>query len=123
MTITVGSSTPMGTYPITVTGNGGGNQQNTTVTLTVTGGAQLHHFGLARFAQCRAGLSGNLHDYDHHHRWIQQLDQSLGFGYANGHGGEFQSGDDSGTGCGQLDDDHYGGAMHTGGNLSHHGYR
>jgi uncharacterized membrane protein len=35
MTITVGSSTPVGTYPITVTGNGGGIQQNTTVTLTV----------------------------------------------------------------------------------------
>ena len=30
----------MGTYPITVTGNGGGIQQNTTVTLTVTAGAQ-----------------------------------------------------------------------------------
>ncbi len=36
MTITVGGSTPAGTYPITVTGNGGGIQQNTTVTLTVT---------------------------------------------------------------------------------------
>jgi len=36
MTITVGSSTPLGVYPITVTGNGGGVQQNTTVTLTVT---------------------------------------------------------------------------------------
>ena len=36
MTITVGASTPPGTYPITVTGNGGGVQQNTTVTLTVT---------------------------------------------------------------------------------------
>src|SRR5271166_581478 len=35
MTITVGSSTPVGTYPIIVTGNGGGIQQNTTVTLTV----------------------------------------------------------------------------------------
>ena len=36
MTITVGGSTPLGTYPITVTGNGGGIQQSTTVTLTVT---------------------------------------------------------------------------------------
>ena len=35
MTITVGGSTPTGTYPITVTGNGGGIQQNTTVTLIV----------------------------------------------------------------------------------------
>ncbi len=36
MTITVGASTPVGTYPITVTGNGGGIQQNVTVMLTVT---------------------------------------------------------------------------------------
>jgi uncharacterized membrane protein len=36
MTITVGSSTAPGTYPITVTGKGGGIQQNTSVTLTVT---------------------------------------------------------------------------------------
>jgi hypothetical protein len=36
MTLTVGGSTPIGTYPITVTGNGGGVQQNTSVTLTVT---------------------------------------------------------------------------------------
>ena len=36
MTITVGASTATGTYPIRVTGNGGGIQQNTTVTLTVT---------------------------------------------------------------------------------------
>src|SRR5208283_2032168 len=40
MTLTVGSSTPVGTYPITVTGNGGGIQQNTTVTLTVTAQVQ-----------------------------------------------------------------------------------
>ncbi len=36
MTITVGSSTAPGTYPITVAGNGGGIQQNTTVTLTAS---------------------------------------------------------------------------------------
>ena len=36
ISITVGSSTVAGTYPITVTGNGGGIQQNATVTLTVT---------------------------------------------------------------------------------------
>jgi hypothetical protein len=39
MTITVGSSTPLGTYPITVAGNGGGVQQTTTVTVTVTAAA------------------------------------------------------------------------------------
>jgi hypothetical protein len=37
MTISVGASTAPGSYPITVTGNGGGIQQSTTVTLTVTG--------------------------------------------------------------------------------------
>jgi hypothetical protein len=36
MTVTVGASTPPGTYPITVKGNGGGIQQSTIVTLTVT---------------------------------------------------------------------------------------
>ena len=36
MTITVGASTLMGTYPITVTGNGGGIQRTVIVNLTVT---------------------------------------------------------------------------------------
>ena len=36
MTINVGANTAVGTYPITVTGNGGGIQHSTTVTLTVT---------------------------------------------------------------------------------------
>ena len=46
MTITVGSSTPLGTYPITVTGNGGGIQHSTTVTLTVTGSG-VADFGIS----------------------------------------------------------------------------
>jgi len=37
MTIVVGASTVAGTYPIVVTGNGGGIQQSTTVTLAVSG--------------------------------------------------------------------------------------
>ena len=40
MTVTVGNSTPPGTYPITVSGNGGGVQQTTTVTLTVISAIQ-----------------------------------------------------------------------------------
>ena len=47
-----------------VTGSGGGIQQTVTVTLTVTGPVQLHHFGLAGLAQRGARQSGNL---DHHH--------------------------------------------------------
>src|SRR5581483_4227258 len=35
-TVMVGGSTALGTYPITVTGVGGGAQHSTTVTLTVT---------------------------------------------------------------------------------------
>src|SRR5271165_5922446 len=35
MTVAVSSATPPGTYPITVTGNGGGMQQSTTVSLVV----------------------------------------------------------------------------------------
>ena len=71
MTITVGASTPLGTYPITVTGNGGGLQQSTTVTLTVTRSTQFHHFGLAVFAQRRARQSGDVDDHDHRQRWLQ----------------------------------------------------
>lgn len=39
MTLTVGASTTPGTYPITVTGSGGGVQQNVVVSLTVTAGS------------------------------------------------------------------------------------
>src|SRR5208283_261795 len=38
LSVTVGKSTATGNYPITVTGNGGGIQQNIAVNLTVTGG-------------------------------------------------------------------------------------
>ncbi len=44
VTITVGTNTPLGTYPITVTGNGGGNQHTATLNLTVTGWAQGFDF-------------------------------------------------------------------------------
>ena len=44
MTITVGSNTPLGTYPITVTGNGGGNQHSATLNLTVTSWSQGFDF-------------------------------------------------------------------------------
>ena len=35
VTVTVAANTPLGTYPITVTGNGGGTKHNTTLTLVV----------------------------------------------------------------------------------------
>ncbi len=65
MTINVGASTPAGTYPITVTGNGGGIQQYTTVTLTVTA-RQLRDWRVAFVAYGCAGQSGHLDHYHHH---------------------------------------------------------
>ncbi len=53
MTVTVGANTPMGTYPITVTGNGGGIQQTVSVTLTVT--AQV---ALSWTASSSPGIAG-----------------------------------------------------------------
>ena len=50
MTITVGASTPPGTYPITVTGNGGGIQQSTTVTLTVMTGTTTINYVQGNYA-------------------------------------------------------------------------
>ena len=44
MTITVGSSTPLGSYPIIVTGNGGGDQHQATLNLIVTSWAQGFDF-------------------------------------------------------------------------------
>jgi uncharacterized membrane protein len=41
MTINVGASTALGSYPITVTGSGGGVRHSTTVTLTVTNGSDF----------------------------------------------------------------------------------
>ena len=78
MTITVGSNTPTGTYPITVTGNGGGIQQNTTVSLTVTAQGQpdFTPYRLARFAKYCARQSREKSTIiDGHQRWVLQLHQ------------------------------------------------
>jgi hypothetical protein len=53
MIITVGSSTAGGTYPITVTGNGGGNQQTVSVTLTV-----MEQVALSWAASSSPGIAG-----------------------------------------------------------------
>ncbi len=63
MTITVGLNTPMGTYPITVTGNGGGIQQSVTVNLTVTAQVILTwtaspSSGIAGYNAYRSTISG-----------------------------------------------------------------
>ena len=63
MTLTVGLNTPMGTYPITVTGNGGGIQQSVTVNLTVTAQVILTwtaspSSGIAGYNAYRSTISG-----------------------------------------------------------------
>ena len=70
-----GASTPAGTYPITVTGNGGGIQQTTTVTLTVTAAANFTISASPASLSVAPGQSGNLDHYHRHQRWLQQRDQ------------------------------------------------
>jgi uncharacterized membrane protein len=61
MTITVGANTPLGTYPITVTGNGGGIQHNFTVTLAVISSLWQQGFdfrGSSNFVNDPPGATG-----------------------------------------------------------------
>ena len=51
VTITVAANTPLGTYPITVTGNGGGTQHNTTLTLVVISAVWQQGFDFRASAQ------------------------------------------------------------------------
>ena len=60
MTIVVANDTPVGTYPITVAGNGGGIQQNTTVMLTVTAAPADFTIALSPSSlTVQQGLAGN----------------------------------------------------------------
>jgi len=54
MTISVGSSTTMGTYPIIVTGSGGGIQQTVNLTLTVTAPQPCSNSNLGNGVSCVA---------------------------------------------------------------------
>ena len=61
MSIMVGANTPLGTYPITVTGNGGGLQHNFTVTLMVISSVWQQGFdfrGSANFVTDPPGATG-----------------------------------------------------------------
>ena len=61
MTITVGANTPLGSYPITVTGNGGGIQHNFTVTLMVISSVWQQGFdfrGSSNFVNDPPGATG-----------------------------------------------------------------
>ena len=123
MTITVGASTPVGTYPITVTGNGGGIQQSTTVSLTVT---TPPNFAISAspssltIAQGNVGTSTITTTVS---GGFSSLISSVGHGSSDGNDGELQPEHDTGSGRGQLDHDHYGGSEYAGGNVSHHSDR
>ena len=70
MTITVGSNTPLGTYPITVTGNGGGIQHSTTVTLTVV---VPPNFSISASPGSLSIAQGKQDTFDHHHHHQRRL--------------------------------------------------
>src|SRR5208283_2513511 len=85
--------------------------------------AELRDFGRARFAQHRAGQSREFEHHHHHQQWLQQRNQSVGFGHAFGDDGELQSGNDPCSRRGQFPHEGHGGREHAGGQLSHHGHR
>ena len=65
MAIMVGANTPLGTYPITVTGNGGGMQHNFTVTLMVISSVWQQGFdfrGSSNFVNDPPGATGVIFD-------------------------------------------------------------
>ena len=68
-----------------MTGNGGGIQQNTTVTLTVMAPPNFTISASPASLNIAARQSRNLDHHHHHQRWLQQLHQSLGFRRALGH--------------------------------------
>ena len=103
-----------------MTGNGGGIQQNTTVTLTVTAGAELHHFSLTVIADVQQGNQGTSTITTAISGGFNSAISVVGFGHAIGNDGEFQSQPDTGARFGQLDDDHHGRRQHTGRNLPDH---
>ena len=123
MTMMVGSSTPVGTYPITVTGNGGGVQQSTTVTLTVTAPVQPDFTITASPAALNVG-QGNQGTSTITTTIMGGFDSAISLsssGAPMGSSVQFQSHYDSSAGSGHLDDDDHGGQQHALRDVSHHG--
>ena len=117
MTITVGANTPPGTYPITVTGNGGGVQQNTTVTLTVT---TLPTFTISAAPSSLSVADGNRGTSTITSMISGGFDSSISLsagGMPFGVTASFESRPDSGAGFRQLDHDHRRGQRYADGNL------
>ena len=73
MTVMVGSNTPVGTYPITVTGSGGGIKQTTTVTLNGYRNptAGLRRVSIASVITGGARVSGEYNRNDDNHGRLQ----------------------------------------------------
>ena len=122
MTITVGAATPAGTYPITVTGNGGGSPANYYCHFDRHRWGHIHHLRIASVAQRHARQPGDVDHHDRHQWWLQQRDQSVGFWNARGHYRYLQSDLDPRTGLGQLNHDHHRRIHDTDGDLPHHSH-
>ena len=122
MTINVGANTTAGSYPITVTGNGGGIQQTTTVTFDRHCWIWIFHRRFACFCQHYARHPGNINHYDCHWWWLQQRDQSVSVGNAYRYNGYLQSHLDPGPGFGQLNHDDHCRIHDPDGDLSHHSH-
>ena len=110
----------MGTYPITVTGNGGGVQQTATVTLTVTAAP---NFTISASPASLSIVQGNQGTSPSPPPSVEvsTARSVCRLRDAVGHHCELQSEHDTGAGGGQLDHDHHSGGEHGGGDLSHHG--
>ena len=120
MTINVGSSTPAGTYPITVTGNGGGIQQYTTVTLTVTAA----HFAICASPSSLTVAQGNQGTSTITTTISGGFNSSIALsatGLPSGTTANFNPNPIPAPGSGSSTDDHHGRHHHSSGHLSHHG--
>ncbi len=95
MTITVASNTVPGTYPITVTGSGGGIQQNTTVTLTVTAAPSFTISASPASLSIQQGNQGNSTITTTISGGFNADVDAVRFGNAIGCHGELQSADDT----------------------------
>ena len=123
MTITVGASTTAGTYPITVTGSGGGIQRTATVTLTVT---VASNFAITAsptsltVGQNNQGTSTITTTISGGFNSAISLSAS---GMPSGTTVSFSPSTIAAPGAGSFNHDHNGRVGHGGGNVSHHGDR
>ena len=113
MTITVGASTAVGTYPITVTGNGGGIQQSATVTLIVTAGPNFTISASPTTLSIAQGNQGTSTITTTVSGGFSSAISLSASGVPTGTTVGFNPQHDSGPGFRAIDHDHYGGGSTT----------